>query len=252
MPSPGPLFDIIPDIFTHKHGAISVKNVYEDELDIALLDTFLATSLSRPIGVAASYGRQWKLSCIALATSTQVLIIQLGKTRGQKFKKGRANRQPSGRKLLQQHLLTRPDYQMVALRMDRLAVAFYLDFQTRVTEAIDLLSTSTDATRGSVASIMNALGGETTLVRKNVHNLFKNDEYKTDIPNLAAQAWAVHYASNQLVALRIRSLPRINTVTMDAKVWQRSISFSIRGSDNLCRIFGSFPRPCVIRTVLSD
>ncbi|OJA13623.1 hypothetical protein AZE42_03977 [Rhizopogon vesiculosus] len=119
----------------------------------------------------------------------------------------------SPRTLLQDHILCDSNIQLYGYRMDRIAVAIFLELSLRINAAVDILSVSSDShDRRSLQAIMTALGGELLLQRKNVETLFADGAPAT---NVALQAWAACRAAMlDHMAPRYAPLPRIATDTL--------------------------------------
>ncbi|KAI6123254.1 hypothetical protein EV401DRAFT_1829602, partial [Pisolithus croceorrhizus] len=76
-----------------------------------------------------------------------------------------------------------------AFKMDRIAIALYLDVALRIVGAVDMLSVSLH-NRRSLQALMNAMGGEFTLHKSNVKALFFSDEPgPVSDSDLVEQAW---------------------------------------------------------------
>ncbi|KAI5989406.1 hypothetical protein F5J12DRAFT_686164, partial [Pisolithus orientalis] len=76
-----------------------------------------------------------------------------------------------------------------AFKMDRIAIALYLDMALCIDGAVDMLSVSLSGRR-SLQALMNAMGGESTLEKPNVEALFFDNEWPSvSDSDLAQQAW---------------------------------------------------------------
>ncbi|KAI6095155.1 hypothetical protein F5141DRAFT_969959, partial [Pisolithus sp. B1] len=76
-----------------------------------------------------------------------------------------------------------------AFKMDRIAIALYLDVALFIDDAVDMLSVSVH-NRRSLQALMNAMGGELTLYKPNVKTLFFDNESRlVSDSDLVQQAW---------------------------------------------------------------
>jgi len=211
-------FDLHQNIFKDHHSTVRVIPCHENTLDEKILGSFLSTATDDNIGVAAAYGAKCALGMLAFASFSQVLLVRLSSS---KLKTHGKNKQSSiARKLLRDSVLCHPDLAKFAFRMDRLAVALYLDLSLRITSGVDLLSVA-KADRQSLEAVMHCLGGETTLHKANVINLFKQDEKISTPRDVALQAWAAYRAATLAkMASKLAMVPRITTGTesFDPKV----------------------------------
>ncbi|KAI6155140.1 hypothetical protein BKA82DRAFT_41557, partial [Pisolithus tinctorius] len=189
----------------------------EDSLDARHLRSLLSTVMSEgAIGISASYGDNCQLSAIAFSSPSRALVVHL--TSGD-LSLGRNDskrkRIIQGRNLLQQQILCNANYQKFAFKMDRIAIALYLDMALCIDGAVDMLSVSLSGRR-SLQALMNAMGGESTLEKPNVEALFFDNEWPSvSDSDLAQQAWAACQAAVlPHMATRFHTLGRIRTNTI--------------------------------------
>ncbi|KAI9574025.1 P-loop containing nucleoside triphosphate hydrolase protein [Boletus coccyginus] len=117
--------------------------------------------------------------------------------------------------LIQDHLLLNPKFQKYAFKMDQLAVALYLDLLVHINDAVDMLSVTTEHSRQSLAALVDAMGGEAILHKKNVQSLFFDASESPTVDaatGVALEAWAACRAATlPHMSSRFAFLPRINT-----------------------------------------
>lgn len=192
-------------IFKTFHSPIPFTSISEIDLVARpqVLEAFLGAA-DGVVGLAPVYGARRVLTTLAIASTSRVLVVQ--------FPKKKPSQMNGGRALLRDLILCRPDLQKHAFRMDKLAVSLFLDRNVRITRAVDLLSLSTQD-RGSLEAIMVALGGEVTIHKESVKELFKHQEAAgTLVSDVAMQAWAAcHVASLSFLSNRISKVARIDT-----------------------------------------
>jgi hypothetical protein len=207
------------------HDLIVVDDVHENAISPAILRRLLDSAQGADsVGMAATYRRSCSLSCLAFATPTRALVIHFSvpKKSNQPNEEKRQEQQPPisrGRALLRDHILCNPDIQLYGYRMDRIAVALFLDLDLQINAAVDILSVSTGQDgRRSLQAIVSALGGELLLQKKNVKTLFfgriKGDSVVIT-KAVALQAWAACCAAMlPHMAPRYAALSRIATDTI--------------------------------------
>jgi hypothetical protein len=213
------------NIYTATHAPIVVDDVHENTISPLLLRRLVDSAQDGAVGVAATYHPDCTLSCLAFATLTRGLVVHFSppqKANQWQKKKGQAQ-QPlfyRGRTLLQEHILCDPNVQLFGYRMDRIAVAVFMELSLRINAAVDILSVAAGRnSRRSFEALMNALGGEVLLRRENTKALFFHRE-GNDLPAMnivALQAWAACCATTHM-ASRYASIPRIATDTMTVVV----------------------------------
>jgi hypothetical protein len=219
------IFTLQQNVYTAEHAPITVDDVHENTISLLLLRRLVDSAQDGAVGVAATYHPDCTLSCLAFATLTRGLVVHFSPPQKanqwqKKKKKGQAQ-QPSfyqGRALLQEHILCDPKVQLFGYRMDRIAVAIFLELSLRVNAAVDILSSAGRKSRRSFEALMNALGGEVLLQRENTKALFFPRENDPPTMNaVALQAWAACCATTHM-ASRYASIPRIATDTMTVVV----------------------------------
>ncbi|KAI5980594.1 P-loop containing nucleoside triphosphate hydrolase protein [Pisolithus albus] len=198
----GTLSTVTPNLFLECSPQVVFETALDDSLDPGHLRSFLDTVMSEgAIGVSASYRQNCQLSAIAFSSSSRALVVRVTKGGSSLSKKGSKRKKLiQARSLLQEQILCNENYQKYAFKMDRIAVALYLDMGLRIDGAVDMLSVSS-ADRRSLQALMNAMGGESVLRKSNVEALFfSNHSDSISHPDLVQQAWA---------ACRAAILPRM-------------------------------------------
>ncbi|KAI5983332.1 P-loop containing nucleoside triphosphate hydrolase protein [Pisolithus albus] len=193
----GTLSTVTPNLFLECSPQVVFETAVDDSLDAGHLRSFLDTVMSEgAIGVSASYRQNCELSAIAFSSSSRALVVRVTKG-GSSLSNKRSNRKRliQARSLLQEQILCNESYQKYAFKMDRIAVALYLDMGLRIDGAVDMLSVSS-ADRRSLQALMNAMGGESVLRKSNVEALFfSNHSDSISHPDLVQQAWAACQAA---------------------------------------------------------
>jgi len=197
-------------IFKAHHPPFRIISCQESQLPIQLPSFLL--SVDGVVGLAAIYGTKCRMTSIAIASATKVLVITFSNPKGRS--KG-AN--ISHRELLRS-LLADVGSSKVALRMDQIASALYSDHQLHIRGGKDLLSLS-KASRDSFEGVMNALGGEATLHKPALSTAFPREESRIGQKEIAVQAWAVCRAAVvPHVLVKLDKSPSIDTVNFDVQV----------------------------------
>jgi len=171
----------------------------------SILPAFLASVEDNIVGMASIHGRRKCISRLVLSTTTRVLIIDMSS--------------PQKNKDILRKFLLDATVIKSAFEMDKLAAALHIDFLLDITNAKDLLSV-TKASRQSLDAVMGALGGETTLSRQAVINIFQHEEKATIEPKAAAlQAWAACRACTiPSISRRLAKVVPIYTTSIDPHV----------------------------------
>jgi hypothetical protein len=217
------IFTFQQNIYTANHAPIVVDDVDENTISPLLLHRLVDSAQDGAVGVAAAYHPGCTLSYLAFATLTRSLVVHFSppqQTNQWQMKKGQAQQPPfyRGRALLQEHILCNPNVQLFGYRMDRIAIAMFMELSLRVNAAVDILSVSAGLnSRRSFEALMNALGGEVLLQRENTKTLFfrREENGPPAIKIVALQAWAACCAATHAhMAPRYASLARIATDTM--------------------------------------
>ncbi|KAF7977493.1 hypothetical protein HWV62_3454 [Athelia sp. TMB] len=198
-----------PCLFKTNHPTVHVANVHVNELTTChgqkILHAFINT-IDDIVGLAPVYGSRCVLTKLAMSSSTNGLIIRFPKS----------TEPNSGSLLLQDLVLCRSGIQKIAFRMDKLAASLFLDHHLLISRAVDLRSTS-NADRDSLSAILDALGGELTLLKDNVKRVFKQREtVGTSMHEAAEQAWAAcHVLSLSSMSGRVSKVARIDTKALE-------------------------------------
>ncbi|KAG9314970.1 P-loop containing nucleoside triphosphate hydrolase protein [Chiua virens] len=195
------------NLFLNDDSIITVVKCGDDAVSAQLLQPLLDTA-DAVLGVAATYGENCQLSSIAFSTLSQTLVVNLVPRRGPQ-----SRRVAASKTLIQDRLFLNPKLQKYAFKMDMLAVALFLDLSIRISGGVDMLSVTTTDSRESPQAMMNAMGGELKLNKKNVKSLFFDTASLVDATSkVALEAWAACRAATLPdMASRFESLARINT-----------------------------------------
>jgi regulator of nonsense transcripts 1 len=218
-------FQLHQTVFKQSHPPIHVNPIHEHDLNQDIVNAFLdTTGADGMIGVAPAYSK-CVLALIAISTSSQVLLVRLPKA-SNKAKKRKNKLLTEGRRLLRDAFFCNPQHPIAAFRMDRLAVALYLDLALRVTGGVDLLSTG-QAERGSLEAIMTTLGGVTNIQKEVVAGLFKHrEDISAPERDIALQAWtACKAAGLPRTATSLAKISQIDTQALDETVLLSIMSF---------------------------
>ncbi|KAG1887016.1 P-loop containing nucleoside triphosphate hydrolase protein, partial [Suillus subluteus] len=215
-------FTLQQDVYKADDGPITVEDVDENSVSSLALQRLINSAPGASVGVAATYRPDCSLSSLAFATLTRALVIHFfaankqNQQQQQKKKKGQ-EQQPlvsRGRILIQDRILCNIGIKLYGYRIDRIALALFLDLSLRLNGAVDVLSVST-SDRRSLQAIMNALGGEVLLQKDNVKTLFAHREGGAVAKDVALQAWAACRAATlDDMTLRFAAISRIDTDTM--------------------------------------
>jgi len=166
------------------------------------------------IGLAPEYDGKCRLSKLAMATASQVLLITLLPKAAASSKRSKKN--PV--RLALENILSNSDITAYVFKMDYVAAALYFDHGIHLAAGKRLLSLSA---KKQLDGLMTALGGETTLNKPNVVNLFQSEESSSNEPKTTAlQAWAAYQVATTVpqTCQRVLGLPVINTLNINKSV----------------------------------
>ncbi|KAI6102415.1 hypothetical protein EDD16DRAFT_905862 [Pisolithus croceorrhizus] len=216
----GTLSTVTPKLFLKCSPQVVFETHPDGSLNAGHLRSFLNTVMSEgAIGVSASYRHNCQLSAIAFSSPSRALVVQLTKGGSSLSNNhGKKKRFVQARSLLQEHILCNENYQKYAFKMDRIAIALYLDLGLRIDGAVDMLSVSM-ADRRSLQALMDVMGGELTVRKSNVEALFlSNESGSVSNSDLVQQAWAACQAAIiPRMAELFHVLRRISTNTIQEK-----------------------------------
>ena len=212
------LFTISQNLFTDDPTVITVVKCINDAVTMRHLQPLLDAP-DCVIGISATYDWECQLSSVAFSTLSRVLVVNIPMSKDAVKKKCVAQ----SWRLIENHFLVNSKYQKYAFRMDQLAVALYLDSSVCINDAVDMLSVTTGDNRQSLQALMNAMGGETLLLKTNVKSLFFHTSGSPTVDtaaNVALQAWAACKAATlPHMSSRFASIPRIDTLSIPKAVW---------------------------------
>ncbi|KAF7327649.1 AAA-12 domain-containing protein [Mycena kentingensis (nom. inval.)] len=171
-------FSFTPSVYTDARPTVQARVVELNALTPAMVRTFLDSATSNVVGLAPAYGAKCVLSILAFASSSDVLVMRLGKSSTRKAKQVLAPLLAAGPR-------------KAAFRMDTLIAGLFIDHKLRLDGGVDLLSLAPTDNRESVAALIQALGPEDQLSKAHVLKLFRGDEsaQKTTVNQLAERAW---------------------------------------------------------------
>ena len=208
------IFTVQQNIFRNdNHRPIPVIACHEQNLTLEVLSNFLKLGEAGHIGLAPVYDGKCCLSKLAMATDTQVLLVTLlpkAATSSRKSKKSPA-------RIALESIFSHKGITFYAFKMDYVAGALYLDHGIRLQAGKHLLSVSN---KKQLDGLMVALGGEMTLNKHNVIDLFRNEASSSnEAKTTALQAWTAYQAATMPHTFqRVCQLPNINTLSIDKPV----------------------------------
>jgi regulator of nonsense transcripts 1 len=211
-------FTLQQNVYKANHEPIIVEDVDENNVSSPALQLLVDSAEGAAVGVAATYRSNCSLSSLAFATLTRALVIHFSvKKQNPQQQQKRQEQEPpvsQGRILIQNQILCNVGIKLYGYRIDRIALALFLDLSLRINGALDVLSVST-SDRRSLQAIMNALGGEALLQKDNVEALFAHRKGNVASTDIALQAWAACRAATlDNTTLRFAAISRIDTDTM--------------------------------------
>lgn len=223
-------FTITQNLFRHDSTTFTVVKCQDDAVSGEHLQPLLETVLAHgALGISATYDKTCRLSSIAFATLSQVLVVNISKSARHNFQDARQRRIARTKSLLQDRLLLNRNFPKYAFTMDQIAVALYLDLSIRIRDAVDMISVTTDG-RHSLQALMTAMGGEVQLNKENVKSLFFNHSGLLTMNatlDVALKAWAACKAATLPdMSPRFASLSRIDTMAF-SRVVRYSVHLSV-------------------------
>lgn len=202
-----PIF-ITQDIFIKTYPPIEAIHIRELALTDSFINHYFGTTnmATRTLGLSGKYGNKSKLSSLAIATDTHVIVIQLSLDLEKTHK-----RRQSARRLLQDRILCSTKIRKLAFDVERLATTLFLDHEYRMNNTVDIQSLFPgDTSRESTITLLASLGGKSTLNTAGVQYTFqqvhKDDRARNKA--LTLRAWS---------ACIIASLPRMSALLCHAK-----------------------------------
>ncbi|OCH94374.1 P-loop containing nucleoside triphosphate hydrolase protein [Obba rivulosa] len=167
-----------------------------------------------PVGVAPAYTQTGRLAAVAIATRTEVLVVQFHS----KLKSGDTSK--SGKELLQREILCHADCLIFTFDLNDLATSLFRDHHLRLTNGIDIQSVCPGQDRRPLTAIEFAVGDRVPLNKENIESVFaKRDWEPSDKPRMNAmafQAWMASYVARiDDMEARFQNIPRVNTQDMD-------------------------------------
>ncbi|KAI9574020.1 P-loop containing nucleoside triphosphate hydrolase protein [Boletus coccyginus] len=221
-------FTVSRNLFTNYSAVVTVVKCDHDAVTIQHLQPLLDAT-DRVLGVSATYGQTCQLSSIAFSTLSRAVVVNFPAHHpSQPNQNARKRRIARSKSLIQDHLLLNPKFQKHAFKMDQLAIALYLDLSLRINDAVDMLSVTIKHSRQSLAALMDAMGGEAILHKKNVQSLFFGTPESPTVDvatGVALEAWAACRAATlPHMSSCFASLPRIDTKAFPKAVWNMHLT----------------------------
>lgn len=195
--SPPPVRAFEQNLLNAPTPRITVETIWETDVTPAKLNTYLnyAQRKPRPIGLAGAYTAARRLTVLAVAVGSNVLLIRLRNS-------GKASRDiEASRKLLMDELLCRPDNFLHAFDMHILALALYSEAHLLVSNAIDIQSACSCKDSDNRVLVANAVAFAVAstrypaIHRANIDATFANEMWDERKPPsaLAFRAWLAAY-----------------------------------------------------------
>ncbi|KAG5646974.1 hypothetical protein DXG03_001697 [Asterophora parasitica] len=223
-------FRTAKQLFKTPHDPLLVEIYQESALTSKILNSFLSTVLDDTVGLAPIYGSKCTLTTLSISSESKTILVRLTNSKETAAKK--PGRLSVGRAVLQRLLLS--DLIKPGFQMDKLAAALFRDKGLRIKNGVDLLSIA-KGSRLSPEALLFVLGGEASLHRATVLELFQQEEKApgTDILDTALQAWAAYKAAVlKRNAKLLVKLAKINTNMID-EMHLDVLSKTIRDADRL-------------------
>jgi hypothetical protein len=191
------------------HGPILESALTEDMLEACL------TSPQSTVGISAAYTVKGRLTVLAIANATSVLVVQ--------FQPNRPERE-SVRKMLEDRLLCREIGELFAFDLAPLVLALFKDHGLRVNNGVDIQSgCHTGPKREPLEAIGNALRDQCDINANRVRTVFDPDntiwERDNWLADIAQRAWISHYLSQiNVMEHEFQEVKRVNTTQFTDEV----------------------------------
>ncbi|KAK7681802.1 hypothetical protein QCA50_015149 [Cerrena zonata] len=217
------------DIFKKSYPSITVISIEEHLLTNDYLKSFLAASHSTTLGLSAIYEKKCKLSHLAIATASVVLLVRLPANRPKTSKRNRKSP-------LEESILCSTRLTKLSFDAEHLATALFLDHDYHINDVVDIDSlVPKTETRGSTAALHKSLGGQECINEEGVMCAFRRSHQEKSQRNkcLALRAWS----SCIIAALpeMVKALPAARTIdTLNMPPSElRVLARSVRDHDRL-------------------
>jgi hypothetical protein len=191
-------FLLTPDVFRQPGPQLVVVSSHESEI-ATVLDCFLGSVTDASVGIAGAYDK-CALTCLALASSSRVLLVRFAKPSNKKSKPHKGKGKPCvtavspGRALLARQILCAAGTRKFGLHLDRLVTSLFLDLDLRMADGVDIIALAPPkkALHSTLDGIVNALGGWSALgERQRVVKVTTDERFDAgDLSSLAVRAWA--------------------------------------------------------------
>lgn len=189
---------------------IRLETLLESKLTDEHLDKLLKSAPMFPnpirVGIAPAYSDKDQLLAIAIATESNVLVIQLQKK----------STPPKARNLLVTKVLCNPDCMLYAFSLATLALSLYLDHGLRILNGVSIESICPQSEEGFVwplDAVKFAVGDQWPIHEDNIKAAFQEKNWDpAKHTSLALRAWL----ASRLPAIpdqeeRFNSVQRVNT-----------------------------------------
>jgi hypothetical protein len=191
-------FLLTPDVFRQPGPQLLVVSSHENEI-ATVLDCFLGSVTDASVGIAGAYDK-CALTCLALASSSRVLLVRFVKPSKKKSKLCKGKEQPlvapipPSRALLTRKILCAAGTRKFGLHLDRLVTSLFLDLDLRMADGVDIIALAPPkkALQSTLDGIVGALGGWGALgERQRVVKVTTDERFDVgDLSSLAVRAWA--------------------------------------------------------------
>lgn len=209
-------FTIQQDIFKNSHPTIKARKATWDRIERPLNDFLATLDGNESVGLSPTYGKKSRLSTLAIASTSIVLLISLPSISSSK--KGDVMRFKYQLRSLEA-FLTDPTVTKYAFQMDKLSAALFCDLGICISRGKDVLSIS-KYDRHSIAAILEILGNPENIDPSAVKKLFRDEERQgNDERTIALQAWAAYCsACDPALSERHGATADINTDSLEPHV----------------------------------
>jgi hypothetical protein len=215
-------FLLTPDVFRQPSPQLLVVSSHENEI-ATVLDCFLGSVTDASVGIAGAYDK-CALTCLALASSSRVLLVRFVKPGKKKSKLCKGKEKPCvtafspGRALLARQILCAAGTRKFGLHLDRLVTSLFLDLDLRMADGVDIIALTPPkkALQSTLDGIVGALGGWGALgERQRVVKVTTDERFDAgDLSSLAVRAWACLQRGTMAATAKLLATSlRHNTVT---------------------------------------
>jgi hypothetical protein len=207
---------------------LQVQTIHESKLTEGILDGFLANfAKNRTIGLSPAYS-SGKITLLAIANTTNVLVVQFFTTKGGRDGPVIAVEQCSsaGRQLLEDKVLCTPHGRIVAFDLANLALMLHRLHQIRLVNSVDIQSCCGTEDRLPITSVKFVAGENIEIFRENIINIFRDmDHCEQRMDGVVSRAWISQYIMQlSVMEDRIEKAPKIDTTSLTDQVGLSSLA----------------------------